>query len=59
MGGRAFDPKPRQPISHSRDWCFTHLLGSGCQVLSDLKNGLIGSEKLDTLQKKKIGGGTA
>jgi hypothetical protein len=50
-GGRAFDPEPRQPLSHSRDWCFSPLPGSGWQVLFDSQKGSIGSEKSDTLQK--------
>jgi hypothetical protein len=51
MGGRAFDPEPRQPLSHSTDWCFTPLPGSGWQVLFDSQYGSIGSKKSDTLQK--------
>ncbi len=31
-GGRALDPKPRQPLSHSRDWGFTPRPGSGWQA---------------------------
>jgi hypothetical protein len=50
-GGCGFDPKPRQPFSHSRDWSFTPLPGSGWQVLFDSQHGLIGSKKIDTLQK--------
>jgi hypothetical protein len=55
-GGRAFDPnKPRQPLSRSRDWCFTPLPGSGWQILFDAQHGSIDSKKLDTLQKLVAG----
>jgi hypothetical protein len=54
-GGRAFDPKPQQHLSHSRDWCFTPIPGSGWQVLFDSQHGSIGSEKSDTLQKLAAG----
>ncbi len=54
-GGRAFDPEPRQPLFHSRDWCFTPLPGSGWQVLFDSQHGSICSEKSDTLQKLVAG----
>ncbi len=47
-GGRAFDPEPLQPLSHSRDWCFTNLPGSGWQILFDSQHGLIGSKKNQT-----------
>jgi hypothetical protein len=53
--GRAFDPEPQQPLSHSRDWCFTPLLGSGWQVLFNSQHGSIGPEKSDTLQKMVTG----
>jgi hypothetical protein len=54
-GGRAFDPEPRQPLPHSRDWCFAPLSGSGWQVLFEYEHGSIGSEKSDTLQKMVVG----
>jgi hypothetical protein len=54
-GERTFDPKPRQPIFHSRDWGFTSPPGYGWQVLFNSQHGLIGSEKLDTLQKLVVG----
>jgi hypothetical protein len=54
-GGRAFDPKQQQPLSHSRGWCFTPLPGSGWQVLFDSQHGSIGSKKSDTLQKLVAG----
>jgi hypothetical protein len=46
-------PNPGNPFpnSHSRDWCFIPLPGSGWQVLFDSQHGSIGSEKPDTLQK--------
>jgi hypothetical protein len=50
-GGYAFYSQFRQPLSHSKDWCFTPLPGSGWQVLFDSQHGLIGSQKSDTLQK--------
>jgi hypothetical protein len=51
-----FDPEPRQPLSHSRDWCFTPLPGSGWQVLFDSQHGWIAdSKKSDTLQKLVVG----
>ncbi len=50
-GGRAFDPEPRQPLSHSRDWCFTPLPGSDWQVLFDSQHGSIGSERIGHLAK--------
>jgi hypothetical protein len=42
-GGYAFDPEPQQPLSHSRDWCFTPVPGSGWQVLLNSQHGSIGS----------------
>jgi hypothetical protein len=53
--GCAFHPKPRQPLSHSRDWCFAPLPGSGWQVLLNFQDGSIGSEILDILQKLVAG----
>jgi hypothetical protein len=56
MGGRAFDPEPRHPLSHSIGiGCFTPLPGSGWQVLFDSQHGSIDSEKSDTLQKMVAG----
>jgi hypothetical protein len=54
-GGQAFNPKPRQPLSHSRNWCFTPLPGSGWHVLFNDKKSSIGSKKSDTLQKVVAG----
>jgi hypothetical protein len=55
-GGHAFNPEPRQPLSHSRDRCFTPLLESDWQVLFNSQHGSIGSKKkLETLQKLVAG----
>ncbi len=55
--GARLIPNPGTPSPTLGIRCFIPLPGSGWQVLFDLKNGSIGSEKSDTLQK--IGGGTA
>jgi hypothetical protein len=48
-------PNPGTPFPTLGIGCFTPLPGSGWQVLFNSQHGLIGSEKLDTLQKMVAG----